>query len=244
MYKIAIFFLSITIAAVLLVYLATQIIIFIGGGNFNAGFLIVTGIEDFHTGASNINVGNAMSALIPLVTSVSSFVVGCFLYVTGTETAGVVKKKQTQQKLGLEKKKAQQKLELEKRICTARSNLNSELCKLWAMYCDEQIMPESTDDAILLISKGFLEKRNDAILKQYKNLRESIANEAKAAIFSLTQTAASHVAVPENVRLGINEDENDILEAISNANNNTLPEPEISQVHNITKPKMRLQRGV
>lgn len=87
-YKLSYGLLLGVIVIAFLVYFLLQVVIFIGGGDFNLGYKIVfSGVLDgidasqqMLIAADEVSPGNAIQAVIPLVTSVISYVMGLILY--------------------------------------------------------------------------------------------------------------------------------------------------------------------
>lgn len=172
-YKWSIIIAGIFMLLVVVMYLAIRILIFFGGGDFNIGIQMLLGGMKWGSSYDSINAPDAFSALVPLVTSAVSIIVGLYCYVSEASFINQLLKE-------TEKRKVAAETEVKK----LQNELMVVLADAWTKLMPDEQLPSIKDyDKIMVALESSFKKRQSHLYKDiYINSVNQIYNEARNTV--------------------------------------------------------------
>jgi hypothetical protein len=214
-YRLSFGFLFAVIIIAFLVYILVQVSIFIGGGDFTVGYRVVfLGFlqsvnisEELLRASDDVNPGNAIQAVIPLVTSAVSYAVGLIQY----EPRINIWKREEQL---LREDEIKWEAKLKEKESEFESTARSVAIKLGYSSQIENI--DDTAKVITALFSAYHENSVIAYKEAYTAYLKKIRAEAAETINEFTVLAAPHTAYPGELnRLDMNDRERDVFKYIA-----------------------------
>lgn len=172
-------------------YIAIRVLIFLGGGDFNIGIQMLLGSLEWGSSYDNINAADAFSALIPIVTSAASTIVGLIFYESGADYY-----KQ------LLKETEKQKADVEAKIKNLQDGLTAEIRDIWTRLMPYRDIPpiREYDEIMNELERSFKMRQSESYQEIYKENIKIIYIEAENAINRASAMVAEYTALPDQIK--------------------------------------------